>query len=189
MTNGQEAHIVGKERKKTMERPDNPRILIASEQIRSRVKELGEEIGTVYHGVHLTAICVLKGSFIFFSDLIRHIPLPLRCDFLGLSSYENHPEGMHLSLDLSVPITGEHVLLIEDLVDSGSTLYFLHQILQARSPASLRSCSLLAKPAAKKISLDFVGFHIGEEFAVGYGMDRSGRYCGLPYIGAVERPS
>lgn len=172
-----------------MERLDNPRVLIAAEQIQGRVKELGEEIEAAYHGLPVKVICVLMGSFVFFSDLVRQLRFPMRCDFLGITPYEFEPKGAQITLDLSSPITGEHVLLIEDLVDSGSTLDLLKKMLEARNPASLRCCSLLAKPAAQNVEVDFVGFHIGEEFAVGYGMDRSGRYRGLPYVGIVECPS
>lgn len=176
-----------------VERPDNPRVLIPEEQVQARVKELAREIEDVYHGTELTMVCVLKGSFVFFSDLIRHIDMPVSCEFLGVSSYGNKMSSsgeVKITLDLATPVKGKHLLIVEDIVDSGNTLQFLLQTLQARNPASLRVCSLLHKPHAQKdpLDVDFFGFQVGDEFVVGYGIDYAERYRGLSYIGAVERP-
>lgn len=177
-----------------IERPDNPRCLIPEERLRSRVLELAKEIEEHYQGKEpFVAICVLKGSFVFFSDLIRAIDLPLSCDFLGVTSYGARPRDsgeVRITLDLSTSIAGKHVLLVEDVVDSGTTLQFMMQSLEARKPASLKVCTLFLKPHTVRTpyEIDFVGFQIGDEYVVGYGIDHKDRYRGLSYIGAVERP-
>lgn len=177
-----------------IERPDDPRCLIAKEQVHARVKELAKEIEDTYHDIegNLVAVCVLKGSFVFFSDLIREINLPMSCEFLGVSSYGSKTQSsgeVKITLDLTCPIRGKHVLLIEDIVDTGTTLHFLLQSLHARGPESIRVCSLLAKPdlLEKPVEIDYLGFNIGNEFAVGYGIDYAERYRGLSYIGAVDK--
>jgi len=177
-----------------IERPDNPRCLIPEERLRSRVRELAKEIEETYLGKEpFVAICVLKGSFVFFSDLIREIDLPMSCDFLGITGYGSRPKQsgeVRVTLDLSSSIAGKHVLLVEDVIDSGTTLQFLMQTLEARKPASLKVCSLFLKPHTLRspFEIDFVGFQIGDEYVVGYGIDHQERYRGLSYIGAVERP-
>lgn len=177
-----------------VERPDNPRCLIPEDRLRARVRELAKEIEENYQGHEpLVAICVLKGSFVFFSDLVRAIDLPMSCDFLGISSYGSRPKQsgeVRVTLDLSASIAGKHVLLVEDVIDSGATLQFMIQSLQARQPASLRVCTLFLKPHTLRspYEIDFVGFQIGDEYVVGYGIDHQERYRGLSYIGAVERP-
>jgi hypoxanthine phosphoribosyltransferase len=177
-----------------VERPDNPRCLIPEERLRNRVRELAKEIEEYYQGKEpLVAICVLKGSFVFFSDLIRAIDLPMSCDFLGVTSYSSRPKQsgeVKITLDLSASVAGKHVLLVEDVIDSGATLQFMMQTLEARKPASLRVCSLFLKTHTVRspYEIDFVGFQIGDEYVVGYGIDHQERYRGLSYIGAVERP-
>ena len=181
------------ERKMPIERPDNPRVLIPKEQVEARVKELAKEIEEVYRGKDLTAICVLRGSFVFFSDLIRHVDIPMSCEFVSLASYGNRMQSsgeVKISLDLTGPVTGKHLLVVEDIVDTGNTLHFLLQTLRARNPASIRVCSLLVKPHSIQypVTADFFGFQVGDEFVVGYGIDHADKYRGLSYIGAVERP-
>ncbi len=177
-----------------IERPDNPRCLIPEERLRSRVRELAKEVEEHYQGKEpLVAICVLKGAFVFFSDLIRQVDLPMNCDFLGVTSYGSRPRQsgeVRITLDLSASIAGKHVLLVEDVIDSGTTLQFLLQSLEARKPASLKVCTLFLKPHTLRTpyEIDFVGFQIGDEYVVGYGIDHQDRYRGLSYIGAVERP-
>ena len=165
--------------------------LITEAKLQARIVELAEEIRQDYAGKEVVAICVLKGSFIFFADLIRNLDLPLVCEFLGVSSYGNKMVSsgeVKVTLDLNEPIEGKHVIVIEDIVDSGLTLSFIMNMLRARKPASLKSCSLLFKPESLKteIDIDYVGFKIGSEFVVGYGVDLAGKYRGLPYIGYVE---
>lgn len=178
----------------TFERPDNPRCLIPEERLRNRVRELAKEVEEHYQGLEpVVAICVLKGSFVFFSDLIRSVDLPLTCDFLGITSYPSRPKQsgeVKVTLDLASSVAGKHVLLVEDVIDSGNTLQYLMRTLEARKPASLKVCTLFLKTHTVRApyEIDFVGFQIGDEYVVGYGIDHQDRYRGLSYIGAVERP-
>lgn len=176
-----------------IERPDNPRCLVTEERLQSRVKELAKEIEEHFrHKQPFVVVCVLKGSFVFFADLIRHIDLPMNCEFLGVSGYGNRSSSgeVKITLDLVSPIAGRHVLLIEDVINTGNTLQFLKQTMMARKPASLKVCSLFQKtqPRRSDVEADYVGFTIGDEFVVGYGIDYADRYRGLSYVGAVERP-
>jgi len=176
-----------------VERPDNPRCLIPEERLQARVKELAKEIEEFYHNREpLVVVCILKGSFVFFSDLVRQIDLPMSCEFLGVSNYGHRSASgeVKITLDLASSIAGRHVLIVEDVINSGATLNFLLQTFQARRPASLKVCSLFLKPHTLRhtLDVDFVGFQIGDEYVVGYGIDYAERYRGLSYIGAVERP-
>lgn len=170
-----------------------PKVLIPENKIQEKVRELAERINLDYQGLgEITAICILKGSFIFFSDVIRHIDLPLTCEFLGVSSYGSKTVSsgeVKVTLDMHEPIANKHVIIFEDIVDSGLTLKYLMSSLQARRPASLKCASLLVKPHAIKtdISVDYVGFEVGDEFVVGYGLDYAQKYRGLPYIGILDR--
>lgn len=168
-----------------------PKILIPDVKLQARVVELAHEINSDYQGKEVTFICVLKGSFVFFSDLIRHIELPMSCEFLGLSSYGSKMVSsgeVKVTLDLNEPIEGRHVVVVEDIVDSGLTLSYILNTLSARKPLSLRSCALLYKPDSMKtdVPIDYTGFRIGSEFVVGYGIDYAGRFRGLPYVGYIE---
>lgn len=168
-----------------------PRVLIPETKIKQRIQDLATEISFDYRGKDVTAICVLKGSFIFFADLIRAIDLPLACEFMGVSSYGNKTVSsgeVKVTLDMTEPLAGKHVVIIEDIVDTGLTMQYLITALKARKPASLKICSLLVKPESMKadIEIDYVGFKLGNEFVVGYGLDHGGRFRHLPYIGVVE---
>jgi hypoxanthine phosphoribosyltransferase len=168
-----------------------PKVLIPEVKLQARVKELASEISRDYQGKEIVAICILKGSFVFFSDLIRHLDLPLSCEFLGLSSYGNKMVSsgeVKVTLDLNDPIEGKHVIVFEDIVDTGLTLSYILQSLSARRPASIKTCSLLMKPDSLKVDIepDYVGFRIGSEFVVGYGIDLASKMRGLPYIGYIE---
>ena len=168
-----------------------PRILIPEVRLQARVAELAQEISNDYRGKDITAICILKGSFVFFSDLIRKLDLKLTCEFLGVSSYGNKmvPSGeVKVTLDINEPLENKHVIIVEDIVDTGLTLDYIMNTLRARKPASIRSCALLMKPECLKtdIDVDYVGFKIGKEFVVGYGVDYAGKFRGLPYIGYFE---
>lgn len=177
-----------------VDRPDNPRCLIPEERVKNRVKELAREIEEYYRGKDpLVAICVLKGSFVFFSDLVRQIDLPMGCEFLAIAPFSQRSHGVgetRITLDLASSIAGKHVLVVEDIIDSGATIQYLVQALEARRPASIKVCSLILKPHAvrQEVEVEFVGFQIGDEYVVGYGIDHGNRYRGLSYIGAVERP-
>jgi hypoxanthine phosphoribosyltransferase len=174
------------------EDPGKLKVLISESRLQARIAELAQEITEDFAGKEITAICVLKGSFIFFSDLIRKIDRPMSCEFLGVSSYGNRTVSsgeVKVTLDLNDGIEGKHILLIEDIVDSGLTLTYLTSMLKARKPASIRTCSLLFKPESLKVpvEIDYTGFKIGGEFVVGYGVDLAGKYRGLPYIGFFEQ--
>jgi hypoxanthine phosphoribosyltransferase len=166
--------------------------LLSTDEIAARVRDLGAEITREYAGKTLVLVCVLKGSFVFAADLARAIDLPVRIDFLGVRSYgvDTETSGVvQITHDLSRPIDHEHVLLIEDIVDTGLTIAHLMDLLRTRSPASVRVCALLHKPARARIEvkIDFLGFTIEDRFVVGYGLDFAERYRNLPYIGVVER--
>lgn len=169
-----------------------PKILIPEVRLQARLTELAQEISNDYRGKEITVICVLKGSFIFFSDLIRKLDLRLTCEFLGLSSYGNKMVSsgeVKVTLDINEPLENKHVLIVEDIVDSGLTLSYILNSLKGRKPASLKTCSLLLKPECLKtqVDVDYIGFKIGREFVVGYGVDYAGKYRGLPYIGYIEQ--
>jgi hypoxanthine phosphoribosyltransferase len=168
-----------------------PKVLIPEVKLQARVQELAHEINHDYRGQSIVGICILKGSFIFFSDVIRHVDVPVTCEFLGVSSYGNKMVSsgeVKVTLDINEPLEGKHVIIFEDIVDSGLTLRYLMDMLRSRKPASLKTCSLLIKPDALKadIQVDYLGFKIGSEFVVGYGLDHAGKYRGLPYIGYIE---
>jgi hypoxanthine phosphoribosyltransferase len=167
--------------------------LLSAEQIRARVSELGAAITREYAGTPLVLLCVLKGSFIFAADLARCIDLPLRIEFLGVQSYEGTESSgvVQITLDLTRPIKDEHLLVVEDIVDTGLTLTYLTEQLRTRGPASVRVCALLHKPARckKPVHIDYLGFTIDDVFVVGYGLDWAQRYRNLPGIGVVRDPS
>ena len=168
-----------------------PSVLIPEIKLQARVAELAHEINHAYRGREVTAICILKGSFVFFSDIIRHFEFPMTCEFLGVSSYANKMVSsgeVKVTLDINEPLENKHVIVFEDIVDTGLTLSYITASLKARKPASLKTCSLLMKPDSLKteVEVDYLGFKIGREFVVGYGIDFSGKYRGLPYVGFIE---
>jgi hypoxanthine phosphoribosyltransferase len=167
------------------------RIQISAEQIQKRVRELGEELAAEYAGRELVLVGVLKGSWIFLADLARAIALPeLRVEFLGVQSYgdETSSSGVvQITFDLSRPIEGKHVLIVEDIVDTGLTMDYLLEQMRTRHPASVKLCALLHKPARMKkpCTIDYLGFTIPDLFVVGYGLDYAQKYRNLPYIGVL----
>lgn len=169
----------------------SPKVLIPEVKIQNRLAELAHEINQDYRGKEIVAICVLKGSFIFFSDIIRRLEMPMTCEFLGVSSYGNKMVSsgeVKVTLDVNDPLENKHVIVFEDIVDSGLTLAYILNMLRARRPASLKSCSLLFKPESLKteVDVDYIGFKMGKEFVVGYGIDYAGNFRGLPYLGYIE---
>jgi hypoxanthine phosphoribosyltransferase len=165
--------------------------LLDEKKIALRVKEMGDEITKFCRKEDLIAVCVLKGSFVFYSDLIRAIDADIRSDFLGCSSYGDTMKSsgeVRMTLDLTNSIEGKNVLLVEDIVDTGLTMSFIRKTLMARNPKRLMSAALLFKPHALKSDFkpDYIGFEIGNEFVVGYGLDYQGRYRNIPYIAVVE---
>lgn len=167
--------------------------IFTAEQIRARVSELGAEISRDYQKRSLVLLCILKGSFVFAADLARAIDLPLRIEFMGVSSYGEDTKSsgvVQITQDVSTPLAGEDVLIVEDIVDTGLTLHYLLQQIQTRGPASVRICSLLHKPAreVKKVAIDYLGFTIEDRFVIGYGLDWGQKYRNLPFIGEVTNP-
>ncbi len=163
--------------------------LITEQDIKKRITEIGAQLTMKYKGKDVVAICVLRGAFMFYSDLIRAIDAEVRCEFFGVSSYNKMKSSgeVKLTLDLTHPIEGKEVLLVEDIVDTGLTMNYLIKTLEARQPKSITTASLLFKPKALKVDckIDHVGFEIGNEFVVGYGLDYDGRFRHLPHIALV----
>lgn len=168
-------------------------ILIDEVELRRRIQELGKAIETDHaEADDLLLICVLKGAYIFLADLSRALSRPHQVDFMGVSSYGHGTKSsgaVQIIMDLKEDISGRHVLIVEDIIDSGRTLSYMRRNLLARAPASLRICSLLNKPSRREVDVevDYIGFDIPDEFVVGYGLDYSQLYRNLPYI-AVLKP-
>lgn len=166
-------------------------VLLAEEAIQKRVEELGRQITRDYEGKELVLVGILKGAVVFFSDLIRHVELPMSMDFMAISSYGNATKSagvVRILKDLDKDIVGKHIIIVEDIVDSGLTLSFLKENLVSRGAASLRICALLDKPERRKVDIkaDYQGFTIPDAFVVGYGLDYAERYRNLPYIGVLK---
>ncbi|OGQ23706.1 MAG: hypoxanthine phosphoribosyltransferase [Deltaproteobacteria bacterium RBG_16_71_12] len=172
----------------------NLKVMMAADQVAERVAALGEQItrdyGAKLGADELVCIGILKGSFMFLADLVRRIDLPVTVDFIALSSYGDATESsgvVQLTQDLSRPIAGKHVLVVEDIVDTGLTMKYLLENLHTRHPASIRLASLLEKPTKNQagVKVDYLGFAIEDKFVVGYGLDAASRYRNLPYIGVI----
>lgn len=172
---------------------DAVEVLLSEEQVRARIKELGQKISRDYEGMPLLLVGILKGSVVFLADLIRSIDLPLDYDFVAISSYgaDTRSSGVvRLLKDLDGSIEGQHVLIVEDIVDTGWTLRlsYLAENMRARKAASVKVCALLDKPCRRQVDVgvDYCGFVIDDVFVVGYGLDYNGRYRNLPYVGVVN---
>ncbi|MDH3496136.1 MAG: hypoxanthine phosphoribosyltransferase [Gemmatimonadota bacterium] len=171
---------------------DSPKVLISETQLRTRVTELAQQISHGYASVdELFLIGILKGAFMFLADLTRALTIRHRVDFIALSSYGMkgaRPGAVRLVLDLRESIRDRHVLVVEDIVDTGETLAYLLEMLAARHPASLKTCALVTKPSrrVKPVPLEYVGFEIPDAWVVGYGLDYKERYRTLPYIGTLD---
>ncbi len=167
------------------------RILITREELGSRVTEIGRAIATDYAGMDPVLVGVLKGAVVFLADLMRSIELPLTTDFMSVSSYGGSTRSsgiVKITGDLSVSIEDRHVLIVEDIIDSGRTVSYLKRNLMTRHPRSLKICALLDKVERREVDveLDYVGFAIPDVFVVGYGLDHAGLYRNLPYLSALE---
>ncbi|MCI9074677.1 MAG: hypoxanthine phosphoribosyltransferase [Dorea sp.] len=167
------------------------RQLVSEEDVDKRICELGERISRDYEGKQVHLICVLKGGVFFMCELAKRITVPVSMDFMSVSSYgaDTKSSGVvKIVKDLDEPLEGKEVLIVEDIIDSGRTLYYLIDMLQKRNPESIRLCTLLDKPErrVKEVKVDYVGFNIPDEFVVGYGLDYAQKYRNLPYIGVVE---
>ncbi len=165
--------------------------LFSAEQIATRTRELGAQIRKDYEGKELVVVCVLKGASIFVADLVRSIELPLAMDFIGLSSYGESTESsgvVKITSDLTKPIENKHVVVIEDIIDTGLTMRYLLDNLSTRRPASVKICALLQKPSRARthIPIDYLGFTVPDLFVLGYGLDVAERYRNLPYIGVMK---
>ena len=167
------------------------KVLISEEEVDARIRELGEKISKEYEGKQIHLICVLKGGVFFMCELAKRITVPVSMDFMCVGSYGDGTKsrgGVRLAKDLDESIENKEVLIVEDIIDSGNTLYYLMDVLRQRKPASLRLCTLLDKPdrRVKDVHVDWTGFEIPDEFVVGYGLDYAQKYRNLPYIGVVE---
>jgi len=169
------------------------KILIAEDQLQERVRELGQQISADYEGRgDLLLLCILKGGVMFLADLIRHITIPHQIEFMAVSSYgksSRQSSGhVRILMDLATDIEGKHVLIVEDIIDSGHTLAYLRPQLEARDPASLAICTLLSKPSRREVDVlvQYLGFEIPNEFVFGYGLDLDEKYRNLPFIGVVD---
>jgi hypoxanthine phosphoribosyltransferase len=175
--------------------PENVSVLIEADAIQIRLKEMAQEINDAYRGADkIIVVAILKGAFMFLADLIRYIEIPCQIEFVRLSSYGSSTtsSGTVRPVDLTLPnLANEHVLLIEDIVDTGLTLSFFMEYLESlHKTQSLRLAVLLDKPAARTqpVRVDFTGFTVGNQFLVGYGLDCAGLYRNLPYIGVLNQP-
>jgi hypoxanthine phosphoribosyltransferase len=166
-------------------------ILVQPDDLSRRVRELGEQISTDYAGKDLLLVGVLKGAVFFLSDLMRHIRVPCEVDFMAVASYGSATDSsgvVRILKDLDAAIENRHVLIVEDIIDSGLTLQYLLRNLGAREPASMEVCALLTKPSRRKVELParYIGFEIPDRFAIGYGLDHAERYRNLPYVAVLE---
>jgi len=173
--------------------PSSLKKLYDVDELQQRIAEMGAQITEDYRGKDLVLVAILKGSFPFVADLCRTIALPLSVEFLGLSSYGEGTQStgvVRITQDLSKPIDGKDVLIVEDIVDTGLTLRYIEENFQTRNPSSIEVCSLLDKPSGRKIQVEarYVGFTIGTHFVVGYGLDLGEKYRNLPYIGYFDPP-
>ncbi|NLI89707.1 MAG: hypoxanthine phosphoribosyltransferase [Epulopiscium sp.] len=173
-------------------RNDIEKILISEDEISRKTKEIGRQISKEYKGKEVLVVGILKGSSVFMSDLIREIDIPLQIDYMVVSSYGTSTQSsgvVRIEKDLQHSIEGKHIIIVEDIVDTGLTLAYIKKILTGRNPSSIKICTLLDKPARreKNVDIDYAGFEVPDEFIVGYGIDYAEYYRNLPFIGALKR--
>ena len=166
-------------------------VLVAEEDLQRRITEIAEEVSRDYEGRDLLLVAILKGAVPFLADLMRQLTVPCELDFMAVSSYGSSTDSsgvVRILKDLDASIEGRHVLIVEDIVDSGLTLSYLFRMLGARSPASLEVCALLTKPDRREVDMPirYVGFEIPNKFAIGYGLDHAERYRNLPYVAVLN---
>ncbi|MDA8791955.1 hypoxanthine phosphoribosyltransferase [Bacteriovoracaceae bacterium] len=169
----------------------NPDVYISTEDIAARTKEIGNAITKEFRGEEVVVLCVLKGAFIFCSDLLREINLPTKLEFISLSSYGANTESsgnVIMEMDVTSNLEGKNVIIVEDIVDTGLTMKFLLGLLEQKKPKTLKVASLLHKTSRTQvpITVDYLGFEIEDKFVIGYGLDYAGRYRELPYIGVLN---
>ena len=167
------------------------KVLLSEEEVDARIQQVAAKISKDYAGREIHLICVLKGGVFFTCELAKRITVPVSLDFMSVSSYGDDTKSsgvVKIVKDLDQPLIGKDVLIVEDIIDSGRTLYYLMDILAKRKPKSMKLCTLLDKPErrVKDVKVDYVGFNIPDEFVVGYGLDYAQRYRNLPFIGVVE---
>ncbi len=167
-------------------------ILLSQEQIERRVAELAAQIQKDYAGKELVMVCVLNGAAVFYIDLLMELDIPLEMNFIRVSSYGSGTKSsgsIRLLYDLEADIAGKHVLIVEDIIDSGNTLKSLTALLAGRGAAEVKSCCLLDKPSRRSVAMeaDYVGFRVPDEFLVGYGLDYAGKYRNLKFIGTLKK--
>lgn len=165
--------------------------LISEDKLKTRVQEIAREITEYYNGEEVKTVCVLKGAVMFMVDLVKNVDLPVKFDFMDVSSYGNSTESsgnIKILKDLDDPIEGENILIVEDIIDSGRTLHYLIDYLKSKKPKSVKLCTLFDKPDRREfdVHVDWTGFDIPDEFIVGYGLDYAQRYRNLPYIGVLH---
>ena len=170
---------------------DNIRVLLTEEEVNKRISEVAAQINKDYEGRPVHLICILKGGVFFTCELAKRITVPVTMDFMSVSSYGNDTKSsgvVKIIKDLDEPLEGKDVLIVEDIIDSGRTLYYLIDILKKRNPKSVHLCTLLDKPErrVRDVKVDYTCFDIPDEFVVGYGLDYAQKYRNLPYIGVVE---
>lgn len=170
---------------------DIQEVLFSEEQIQNKIKELGEQLSSEYEGKNPLVICVLKGAFIFMADLVKQIKVPLEIDFMAVSSYGASTKSsgvVKIIKDLDVPVEGRHILIVEDIIDSGLTLSYLIDVLERRNAKSISVVALFNKPARRTVELepDYAGYELPDEFVVGYGLDYAEKYRNLPFIGILK---
>ena len=171
---------------------DVDRVLITEQQLKERIGEMGRQIAADYAGKPLTIVGILKGAAIFFADLARAIDLPLQMDFMSVSSYGNGTTSsgvVKIIKDLDADVTGRHILLVEDIIDTGITLAYLKDYLGNRGAESVKICALLDKPTRREraVPVDYMGFTMPDEFLIGYGVDYAENYRTLPYVASLSR--
>ena len=177
--------------KKILKESEIP-VFLSETQIKARVKEIAALITKDFGDEEITLICTLKGSVIYFADLIRELKMPVHCEFLGVSSYGDQTRSsgeVKVTLDLTAPLFEKNVVLVEDIVDTGLTLSFVMEYLRARKPKKIKTTALLFKKVAlvaKDLTIDYVGFEIPNRFVIGYGLDFAQQYRGLPFIGTLD---
>ena len=171
---------------------DVDQVLITEQQLDERIKEMGHQIAEDYQGEPLTIVGILKGAVIFFADLARAIDLPLQMDFMSVSSYGSGTTSsgvVKIIKDLDADVTGRHILLVEDIIDTGITLAYLKEYLSNRGARSVKICTLSDKPTRreKAVHVDYIGFTMPDEFLIGYGVDYAENYRNLPYVASLKR--
>lgn len=170
---------------------DIQEVLYSEEQIQGKIKELGEKLSIDYEGKNPLVICVLKGAFIFMADLVKQISVPLELDFMAVSSYGQSTKSsgvVKIIKDLDVPVEGRHILIVEDIIDSGLTLSYLIDVLERRNAKTISVVALFNKPARRTVELEpeYAGYVLPDEFVVGYGLDYAEKYRNLPFIGILK---